>query len=145
MDKDAPEEFNDLREVMAYAHVGRQALYLAINKGALKATKKGRKWTIFKKDLDEYRLNKYNRDKRKMNGELLFDMEKGFFSVFHVAKIMSHELGIQYKTQRLYYLIQSGRLKAMKRGSAWVISKEDLTLLLNEELVSRRFSQKEAN
>ena len=145
MEKEPPVEFNDLREVMAYAHVGRQALYLAISKGALKATKKGRKWTIFLKDLEEYRLNKYNRDKGKVDGEPVFDVEKGFFSVFHVAKILSRELGYHYKTQRIYYLIQHGRLKAMKKGSAWVIAKEEVALLLNEELATRRFAEKAAD
>ena len=138
-------EFNDLRGAAAYAHVGRQALYLAISKGALKAKKKGLRWTVCVSDMDDYITNKYNRDNRKVDGELLFDMDKGFFSVFHVSKILSRELGYHYKSQRIYYLIQHGRIKAMKKGSAWVIAKEDWTLLLNKELVARRFAEKEAD
>ena len=145
MDKEPPVEFNDLREVAEYAHIGRQAIYLAIKKGGMKAVKKGRKWSFLRKDVDAYILNKYNRDNSKHNGELIFDMDKGFYSVFHVSKFLTIELGYPYAKQRLYFLIRTGRLKASKKGSAWVIAKEDVHLLLQQELLTESILQKTAD
>lgn len=127
-----PEEFFSLTEAAQYCHVTRQAIYVAIRKRNLVATKKGRRWNIKRSDMDYYRSNKYNRDRRKIGNELLFDMEKGFFSVLQVCKVISATIGRPYSLQHIYYLLRTGQLKAMKKGSAWVITKEDAIKLLDK-------------
>lgn len=131
---DKPEKFNNLGDVARFCHLTRQAIYVAVSKGSLKATKEGNHWTVTMKDLEEYRVNKYSRDKRKVNGELVFDLEKGQFSVLHVSKIMSHELKRPYPMQRIYYLIRSGKLPCFKKGCAWIITRDGLSALIESEL-----------
>lgn len=127
------EGFFSLPEAAAYAHVTRQAIYLAMKNRGLSGCKIGRQWYIKKEDLDEYRGNKYNRDLRKKDGEYIFDMEKGHFSVQQVCRVISATLGRPYSLQHIYYLLRIGRLKAFRAGNAWVISKEDAVALLDHE------------
>ena len=61
--------------------VTRQAIYVAIKLNKLKATKETTRWTISLEDLEAYRRQKYSRTKSVYNGELLFDNNKGYFSV----------------------------------------------------------------
>jgi excisionase family DNA binding protein len=100
--------------------VTRQAIYVAIKQKKLKASKDSTRWTIHLDDLEEYRKHKYSRTKSMYNGELLFDNDKGFFSVNQAAK----KLGVP--AQKIYYATRVGLLKAHRRGAAWVISVEDI-------------------
>ncbi len=61
--------------------VTRQAIYVAIKLNKLKARKETTRWTIHLDDLEAYRNQKYSRTKSVFNGELLFDNDRGFFSV----------------------------------------------------------------
>lgn len=128
------EEFLNLKEAAQYAHVSRQAPYNAIKKGTLKGILINRKWYVSRKDLDDYRGNKYNPDLKKREGELVFDMDKGHFSVQHVAKVISHALGHEYSFQHLYYLLRTGQVRGFRKGRAWVIAKEEAIQLLEIEL-----------
>jgi excisionase family DNA binding protein len=130
------EQENDLittTEAAEYMHVTKQAIYISIYHKRITAFKKKGQWLISKAVLDDYRLNKYNRDLRKINGEYVFDMEKGHFSLNQVCKAFSQALSHPYRIQRLYYLIRVGRLKAFKKGAAWVIHKQDAIDLLKIE------------
>lgn len=133
----SPQEQNKERMTVAQAadlsHVTRQAIYSAIRKKQLNAQIIGKQWYVTVEDLEKYRLNKYNRDLRKRDGEFIFDMQKGHFSVHQVAKILSSALGKSYPSQRIYYLMRMGYLKAFKSGAAWVIKKEDAVRLLEQE------------
>jgi len=132
---DDSEELLSLAQAAKYAHVTRQAIFVAIKyRGGLNGIRKNNKWYIRRKDLDEYRTNKFNRDLRKHNGEYVFDMDKGHFSVHQVCKVLSSSLKRPYALQHLYYLIRTGQLKAFKTGYAWVIKKEDAVELLQKEL-----------
>lgn len=133
-------EILSLREAGLHAHVQRQSIYLAIKKGRLKATKVNNRWRIKLLDLDDYRCSKYNRDYRTINGELVFDMEKGEFSVQQVCKVMCATLNRQFSMQRLYYLLRIGQVKAFKKGSTWVILKEDAVALLDIELTKNQMA-----
>ena len=123
-------EFKSLNEAAEYAHVCRQAMFLAIRKGQLKAEKRTvhgqEQWHIEQKDLDDYRANKYNREKRVYEGQKLFDLDNDRWSVLHAAKTLSEMLGRHYPLHHLYYLLRIGRLRAQKHGNAWVISREAL-------------------
>lgn len=107
------------------AKVGRQAIYVAIKKGRLKATLVKHRWLIDPADLEEYRLTKYSRENIKVDGQLVHDMDKGHFSVIKIALVLTEMLGERVSAQRVYYLINTGDLKASKRGSSWVIHKDD--------------------
>ena len=123
-EKNEEGEFVSLRDASEYAKVTRQAIYVAIKKKKLTAVKRRGRWCIFKKDLHSYQLNKHNRHLRVVDGERIYDPEKGLFSIPEVCMMISTKMKQPYSIQHLYYLVRSGQLKAFKRGSAWVISKE---------------------
>lgn len=107
--------------------VTRQAIYVAIKQKKLRATKKSR-WEIEMTDLEEYRKNKYSRAKSMFDGELLFDNEKGFFSVNQVARM----LGVP--SQKIYYATRTGMIKGSRKGAAWVIHEDEVTRYKDEYL-----------
>ncbi|MCI5052502.1 MAG: helix-turn-helix domain-containing protein [Simkaniaceae bacterium] len=100
--------------------VTRQAIYVAIKQNKLKAVKETTRWKIHLKDLEEYRANKYSRAKSTFDGELLFDNQQGYYSVNQTAKM----LGVP--AQKIYYATRIGALKAVRKGSAWVIHLDDI-------------------
>jgi excisionase family DNA binding protein len=73
----------------------------------------------------DYQMNKYSREKSKFNGEPLFSTNE--YSVNHLAK----RLGVH--PQHVYYLLRRGVLKADKRGSAWIISDEEIERIAKEK------------
>jgi len=95
--------------------VTRQAIYVAIKQGKLKATKHATRWVIQLEDLENYRNGKYSRAKSTFDGELLFDNEKGYYSINQVSKM----LGVP--AQKIYYATRVGLLKAVRKGAAWVV------------------------
>ncbi len=100
--------------------VTRQAIYVAIKLNKLKASKETTRWTIHLDDLEAYRKQKYSRTKSTFNGELLFDNNRGYYSVNQVAKMLS------VPAQKIYYATRVGMLKALRKGAAWVIHEEDM-------------------
>ena len=100
--------------------VTRQAIYVAIKQNKLKARKDSTRWTIDLDDLENYRTHKYSRSKSTFDGDLLFDNDKGYFSVNQVAKM----LGVP--AQKIYYATRIGMLKASRKGAAWVIHIDDI-------------------
>lgn len=100
--------------------VTRQAIYVAIKLNKLKATKDTTRWTIHLDDLEAYRKQKYSRSKSMFDGELLFDNNKGLFSVNQAARMLS------VPAQKIYYATRIGQLKARRKGAAWVIHADDL-------------------
>lgn len=100
--------------------VTRQAIYVAIKLNKLKATKETTRWTISLEDLEDYRRQKYSRTKSVFDGELLFDNEKGYYSINQVARLLS------VPAQKIYYATRIGLLKADRKGAAWVIHSENV-------------------
>jgi excisionase family DNA binding protein len=109
-----------ITEAARINNVTRQAIYVAIKQKKLKASKDTTRWTINLEDLENYRKLKYSRTKSMYNGELLFDNQKGFYSVNQVAKL----LGVP--AQKIYYATRVGLLKASRRGAAWVVHTNDV-------------------
>lgn len=108
--------------------VTRQAIYVAIKLKKLKATKEDAHWTIHLHDLEEYRKHRYSRSKSIFNGELVFDNSKGFYSVNQVAKMLD------VPAQKVYYATRAGKMKAHRKGSAWVIHVDDVKKYSEETL-----------
>lgn len=115
--------------------VTRQAIYVAIKLNKLKATKDTTRWTISLKDLEEYRKQKYSRSKSVFNGQLLFDNNKGFFSINQVARMLS------VPAQKIYYATRIGLLKAQRKGAAWVIHSQDVKDYQDKHLQKKRKRQ----
>ncbi len=97
-----------------------QAIYNAIKKNHLKAYKDGTKMMVERSDLEEYRKMKYSRKKTKVAGKLVFNNEKGFYSINQAA----NEVGIP--APNLYYAIKRGLLKAKRAGALWVLYLPDV-------------------
>ena len=106
-----PDQSVTITEAAKINGVTRQAIYVAIKQDKLKAQKDSTRWTISLRDLEEYRRNKYSRSKSTFNGELIFDNNKGYYSVNQVAKI----LGVP--AQKIYYATRVNMLKASKKRS----------------------------
>ncbi len=100
--------------------VTRQAIYIAIKLGKLRARKESTRWTIDLKDLEEYRKQKYSRSKSIYDGELIFDNYKGYYSVNQVAEMLT------VPAQKIYYATRIGYMKAVRKGAAWVIHTDDI-------------------
>lgn len=122
-----------LTQAAEYAHVTRQAIYLAIKKDKIPAVKVSGLWSIRKEDLDGYRLNKYNKQLLKRDGENVYDLERGHFSVQHVSKIIASMLKRPYPAMHIYYLLRSGQLAGFRKGRSWVIAKEAAVALYEKE------------
>ncbi len=109
-----------ITEAAKINNVTRQAIYVAIKQKKLKAFKDTTRWTIDINDLEEYRKQKYSRTKSMYNGELLFDNQKGYFSINQVAKMLN------VPPQKIYYATRVGLMKAVRKGAAWVIHANDV-------------------
>ena len=93
---------------------------MAIKQKKLKAYKDTTRWTIDLEDLETYRNQKYSRTKSMFDGELLFDNQKGFFSINQVSKMLD------IPAQKVYYATRVGLLKASRKGAAWVVHSNDI-------------------
>lgn len=109
-----------ITEAAKINNVTRQAIYVAIKQKKLKAYKNGTRWCIPLKDLEIYRQQKYSRAKSMFAGELVFDNNKGFYSVNQVAQM----LGVP--AQKIYYATRIGLVKATRKGAAWVIHVDEI-------------------
>ena len=116
----ADEKLVTITEAARRNNVTRQAIYVAIKLNKLKARKETTRWTIHLDDLEEYRKQKYSRTKSTFNGELLFDNNKGYFSVNQVAEMLN------VPAQKIYYATRIGLMQAHRKGAAWVIHSDDV-------------------
>ncbi len=124
-----------ITEAAKINNVTRQAIYVAIKLNKLKATKETTRWTISLQDLEDYKAQKYSRLKSVYQGELLFDNEKGFFSVNQVAKMLN------VPAQKIYYATRIGALKAHRKGAAWIIHTNDLKEYQEKHLAKKTREQ----
>lgn len=127
-------EIFTLRKAAKMCNVTKQALYVAFRKHKLKVIMKNKRIFVTQKDLDDYRINKYNSDFRKRDGELVFDLSKGHFSIHQALKGLGEEVPTHSITkQRLYYLLRTGQVAGFRKGKAWIIMKDALNELLEKE------------
>jgi hypothetical protein len=136
---DEKDDLITLSQAAKMCNVGIQAIYVAIRKGRLPGIKKKNKWFVSEHDLQTYRGNRYSRQNRIFNGEKVYDMQKGPFSLLHVAQLLSQALNEPYHPQRLYHLLRIGSLKGYKVGAAWAIAKEDAMALIEKEIQNQKY------
>lgn len=126
------EKVVSITEAARLNSVTRQAIYVAIKQRKLKARKHMARWVIHLDDLEEYKRQKYSRSKSTFNGELLFDNNRGYYSINQTAKI----LGVP--AQKVYYATRVGHLQAHRKGSAWVVHIDDVTKYKESYLAPKR-------
>ncbi len=126
-----------ITEAAKINNVTRQAIYVAIKLKKLKARKENSRWTIDLTDLEEYRRNKYSREKSMYEGKLIFDRQRGYFSVKQVADML------KVPAQKIYYATRVGLLPAHRKGAAWVIHVEDVEKY-QKGYLEKRQEQKQA-
>jgi len=127
-----------ITEAARINNVTRQAIYVAIKQKKLKASKDTTRWTIDLYDLEEYRKQKYSRTKSMFDGELLFDNNKGYFSVNQVAQMLN------VPAQKIYYATRVGLMKAIRKGAAWVIHMNDVKAY-QENYLSKQSDQSQVS
>ena len=130
---DATRSVVSITEAAKINNVTRQAIYVAIKQQKLKATKDSTRWTIRLSDLEDYRNNKYSRAKSVFGGELLFDNDKGFYSINQTAQMLN------VPAQKIYYATRVGQLKATRKGAAWIIHIDDIRGYKEKYLSKRPF------
>ena len=131
-EKECDNKFVSITEAARINKVTRQAIYVAIKLNKLKAKKESTRWEIHLDDLEEYRKNKYSRNKSTYAGELLFDNDKGFHSVRQVADLL------EVDPQKIYYETRIGRLESHRKGSAWVIHINDVNEFREKHFKTRK-------
>lgn len=133
-----------ITEAAQKQNVTRQAIYAAIKHGRLNANKQTHKWFITEDDLRKYNDTKYSREFSSCDGELIFNKDKGLYSVSQIAEKFNVPI------QRVYYTCRQGDLKTYRKGAAWVISgndpfiKEALFKSFNTKPVNRKISKQVA-
>ena len=129
-------EVLSITEAAKLNNVTRQAIYVAIKQRKLKATKEATRWTIRLEDLEDYRKGKYSRKKSVYEGELLFDNNKGFYSVNETAALLN------VPAQKIYYATRVGLLRAIQKGAAWVMHIDDIRAY-QENYLNKKTSNQE--
>jgi len=125
------EELVSITEAARLNKVTRQAIYIAIKLGKLRAKKVATRWKINLQDLEVYRKEKYSRAKSTFNGELLFNNDQGYYSVNQVARMLN------VPAQKIYYATRVGYLKAQRKGAAWVIHQDDIEKYTQEYIAKK--------
>lgn len=121
-----------ITEAARINRVTRQAIYVAIKQKKLRARKHMARWVIHLDDLEEYRNQKYSRTKSVFNGELLFDNNKGYYSINQTARLLN------IPAQKVYYATRVGHLKAQRKGAAWIVHIDDIRQYRDSYLTRRR-------
>lgn len=125
-------DYYTITEASEYLGVTRQAVYVCIKNGRIKAEMMGGLWTIKDVDLMFWKENKYNHNLRKNEGQYLFDNIKTF-SAPQAAKLISEKLNTKFTEQRLYYLLSRGAIKQHLFGKTKIIKIEDIEKFIKKE------------
>lgn len=100
--------------------VTRQAVFFAIKMKKLNARKEGNTWLIEEKDLQEYLKYKYCRSKSHVDGELIFDKKKGYYSIADTAQFLDKSMN------HVYYLVRVGKIQTHRQGGTIVVQDKEL-------------------
>lgn len=109
-----------ITEASKVKNVSRQAIYLAIKEGRLKVIKRGKLQKVTLASLVEMDKTRYVRAAKVFQGEDLYSDKKGIISPPKASRLTG------LSKQAIYNGIYSGKLKAIRKGRAWVILVKDL-------------------
>jgi hypothetical protein len=125
--------FYSLREAARYMQQKPQSIFSAIKKGRLKAlkSKKGHlyHWIIKMSDIQEYKATKYQAATRTKDGKKIYDIKSDRWNIVDLARDLS------IPAHRIYYLIRVGKLRAERNGASYIVKKDDLLKILEQEMV----------
>jgi excisionase family DNA binding protein len=121
-----------LKETAEYGHVTRQAIYSALKKKLIKGEKIGNQWFIKKVDYDAYRMGRHNIMNKRIAGNRIYNEDGGMFPVIYAARMLGEITRSRFTTQRVYYMIRCGRIRAHRIGTAWMIKQEDIDSYLEK-------------
>ena len=127
-------ELLTLADVAAYGHVTISAIRDAIGRGKLKAFKNKQRVFVTREDYDDYRLHKFDPARKLWNGEQIFDITAGRFSVAQIAHIFSNDIGRFFSHRKIYKLLEVGELKGYRVDKFWVIYHLDAVNFIRKEL-----------
>lgn len=143
------QEWLTVEEAAALMKIQPQSVLYAIRSGKLpfakipkkieRKTKKGmhtivrNTFHVKKSDGETYRKNKYIRDKRVLDGEKIYDLEAGRWSVLHLSRVLTEMLGYRYSAASLYFHIRKGDLRTTKIGRCFVIYAADVKDFIMKE------------
>jgi len=113
-------ELLSINEAAKIRNVTRQAIYLAIKEGRLKAFMRGKTMKVSLASIMDLENSKYLRVAKVFKGARVFSAKMGLISVPDAAKLT----GIPVIS--LYNSIYSGRLPAERKGVSWVVHVKDL-------------------
>lgn len=120
-------DYITIREAANKLGVTYYSLYCAVGRKSLKAVKRNDVLHTTEGWLREYKKNSRNKEiTSRFNGMKTFDERKGEYCVKRVAKM----LGL--KRQQVYWLIYTGQLKTIRKGSYHVVTQESMDAYLNK-------------
>lgn len=109
-----------LKETAELLEVTKSAIIHAIRENKLNATKQEGHWIITRRDIKKYYRSRWSRAKSTYLGELLYDKEKGEYSVREAAKVLNCD------PQHIYYALRKNKIKSERKNHAWVINIKDI-------------------
>lgn len=109
-----------LAEAGKVLDIGRYAVWKALKKKRIRGEKNGGQWTFTLQDLEEYRMNKFDRKFSTYNGQPLYDKTKGEYSINEASKLLACPV------QHLYYAARMKKIQTTKKKCAWVIHENDI-------------------
>lgn len=109
------------------AHLSTAALLAAVRKGEkIKACKIKNRWMLTQGELEGYLSKKYDRRYTKIDGEPLFEIEKGTYDIRSASEIF------EVPAQALYYAIRTRRLKYIRKKCSYVLEHRDILNFLKQ-------------
>lgn len=110
----------NLVEIREEYGINPQCVKNAIHKQRLKAKKIDGRWIVKESEILDYLDNRHSRKLSRIDGVLIFDKQKGEYSVNEASDIL------QCNAQHIYYACKSKKIKCSKKRKAWVIKLEDI-------------------
>mgnify|MGYP001611166240 CR=1 FL=1 len=100
--------------------IGRYAVWNAVKKNRIKGVKVGGQWSFTRKQLEAYKKSRYDRKYSKIGDDMLYDKDKGEYSINEASKLL------ECPVQHLYYACRSNKIHSIKKRYAWVINISDM-------------------
>lgn len=115
-----PREKVTINQAARLLSVTKGAIQIAVRNKRIPAKKNGSRYEINTKDLEDYLMSKHSRRNLKFKGELVYDKEKGEYSVTEVACL------IGCNPQEIYHACRTNKIKSTKKNCSWVIHVDDI-------------------
>ena len=109
-----------LAEASKYLGISRQAIRQAIMQKRINSIKFEGRWRFTTFELDEYKRRKHKREFSIYEGQLLYDKNKGEFSITEAAQILG------CPRQHLYYAARCNKIHTTRKRKSWIITTEDI-------------------